>query len=99
MSRHRSAGTLCVLILIANPLRAQDLNEQREKAMKAATAKVAPSVVQIITQGGADLVVTGPKGPAFRKALGPTTGVVVSADGYIISSAFNFINNPTTILV
>src|SRR6266404_5720987 len=94
----RTAAIL-VLILTANVVNAQDLNDQLEKAMKDAAAKVAPSVVQIITQGGADLVVTGPKGPAFRKALGPTTGVVVSADGYIISSAFNFLNNPTTILV
>ena len=99
MSWRRSAAILGVLILMANSVRAQDLNDQLEKAMKDAAAKVAPSVVQIITQGGADLVVTGPKGPAFRKALGPTTGVVVSADGYIISSAFNFLNNPTTILV
>ncbi|MBX9677856.1 MAG: PDZ domain-containing protein [Gemmataceae bacterium] len=78
---------------------AQDLNEEVEKAVKAAAKKASPSVVQIVTQGGADMVVTTAKGPAFRKAMGPTTGVVVSADGYIISSAFNFINNPTSILV
>ena len=34
-----------------------------------------------------------------RKGIGPTTGVVVGADGYVISSAFNFVNKPTTILV
>ena len=67
--------------------------------MKEAVRKVAPSVVQIVTEGGTDMVVTTPKGPVFRKALGPTTGVIVSADGYIISSAFNFLNNPTDILV
>src|SRR5207253_1974066 len=61
--------------------------------------KVAPAVVQIVTQGGLDMVVTSPKGPVFRKAMGPTTGVVIDPDGYIISSAFNFINNPTVILV
>jgi len=79
--------------------RAQNLNDQIEQAIKDSIKKVAPAVVQITTSGGSDMVVTGPKGPAFRKALGPTTGVVVSADGYIISSAFNFINNPTNILV
>jgi S1-C subfamily serine protease/predicted esterase len=78
---------------------ADDLNEVHEKVMKEAVRKVAPSVVQILTQGGTDMVVTGPKGVVFRKALGPTTGVIVDADGYVISSAFNFINNPTTILV
>jgi S1-C subfamily serine protease len=45
------------------------------------------------------MVVTSPKGPVFRKALGPTTGVIVSEDGYIVSSAFNFSNNPATIVV
>ncbi|MCH7753402.1 MAG: PDZ domain-containing protein, partial [Planctomycetes bacterium] len=32
-------------------------------------------------------------------AQGPTTGLVVSADGYIVSSAFNFAQQPTSILV
>jgi S1-C subfamily serine protease len=33
------------------------------------------------------------------KGVGPTTGVIVSADGYIISSAFNFANKPTAVFV
>jgi S1-C subfamily serine protease len=91
---------LGALVLAPRSALAQvDLNEAYEKATMAALQKVSPSVVQIATQGGTDLVVTTPKGPVFRKALGPTTGVIVSSDGYIISSAFNFINNPTTILV
>jgi S1-C subfamily serine protease len=76
-----------------------DLNEQFEKAVKDAARKVGPSVVQIQTTGGTDMVVTGVKGATFRKALGPTTGVIVDPDGYIITSAFNFINSPTTIAV
>ncbi len=79
--------------------RAQDLNDILEKMTKDAAKKAGASVVQIETRGGTDVVVSGPKGQTFRKALGPTTGVVIDADGYIISSAFNFINNPTTILV
>src|SRR5262249_54146045 len=35
----------------------------------------------------------------FRKGAGPTTGLVVAADGYIISSAFNFANKPSAIFV
>src|SRR5437763_14728367 len=78
----------------------EDLNEQLGKMVKAAGKKVSPSIVQIVTQGGSDVVVTdSKKGTMFRKALGPTTGVIVSPDGYIISSTYNFINNPTTILV
>src|SRR2546421_12257801 len=78
---------------------AQDLNDQLERMTKDAVKKVAPAVVQIVTQGGTDMVVTSPKGPVFRKALGPTTGVIVDEGGYIVSSAFNFINSPTTIIV
>jgi S1-C subfamily serine protease len=86
--------------LAAQPPAASDpLNEQAEKVMKDAVRRVAPCVVQILTQGGTDIVVTGPKGVAFRKALGPTTGVIVGEDGYVISSAFNFINNPTNIVI
>ena len=94
-----SAAVLCASVTSQPPAGQDDFNEQHEKVMKAAVRKVAPSVVQILTQGGTDMVVTGPKGMAFRKGLGPTTGVIVSADGYVISSAFNFINNPTNIVV
>jgi S1-C subfamily serine protease len=80
--------------------RAQDdLNDMLEKMTKDAARKAGASVVQIETRGGADIVVAGPKGQTFRKTLGPTTGVIITDDGYVISSAFNFINNPTTILV
>jgi S1-C subfamily serine protease/predicted esterase len=98
----RFIGCLLICLAAATPLQAQgpaDLNDMTEKAMKDAVRKVGPSVVQILTQGGADQVIVGAKGLTFRKAVGPTTGVIVDADGYIISSAFNFINNPTTILV
>src|SRR5688572_18343399 len=77
----------------------EDVTAELEKMVKEAARKVAPSVVQIVTQGGSEVVVTNSKGQVFRKPLGPTTGVVVDADGYIISSAFNFLNNPKTILV
>lgn len=94
----RSLAVIFALVMTGS-LAAQDVNDQLEKMTKAAAAKVAPSVVQIVTQGGIDMVVTSPKGPVFRKAVGPTTGVVVAEDGYVISSAFNFVNNPTVILV
>jgi serine protease Do len=75
------------------------LDEQQEKAMKAALEKVAPCVVQIETTGGTDIIDTGPRGQPIRKGIGPTTGLIVSPDGYIISSAFNFANKPSLILV
>jgi S1-C subfamily serine protease/predicted esterase len=76
---------------------ADDLEGALETAMKAAVAKVAPSVVQIETSGGTDVIGAGPQG--LRKGTGPTTGLVVAAEGYIISSAFNFANKPSAIFV
>ncbi|MBI3411711.1 MAG: PDZ domain-containing protein [Planctomycetes bacterium] len=101
MMKHQKVMILAAALLLvgASSLLAQDLNDQLEKATKEAARKVAPSVVQIVTLGGTDIVVTGAKGATFRKALGPTTGLIVGTDGYIISSSFNFINSPTTILV
>ncbi len=100
MWRRLSFLAVLALGVAAQGARAQDdLNELLEKMTKDAARKAGPSVVQIETRGGADMVVAGPKGQVFRKALGPTTGVVVDAEGYIITSAFNFINNPPIILV
>ena len=88
---------IAALALAANTTRgAEDLDDLQEKARSAAIARVAPSVVQIITSGGTEII-GGPRG--VRKGIGPTSGVVVSADGYIISSAFNFANKPASILV
>ena len=54
---------------------------------------VAPSVVRIQTVGGLDRVGRVLTGTAA------TTGVVVSADGFVISSAFNFVSRPSSVLV
>jgi len=88
------------------PAPAQDVNEAVEKAMKAASEKVAPLIVKIDTSGGTETIRGGgpgrggpPQGPGIRKGLGPTTGLIVSADGYIITSAFNFANKAMDIVV
>ncbi|MFP6616388.1 MAG: hypothetical protein VCB26_08290 [Candidatus Hydrogenedentota bacterium] len=54
---------------------------------------VAPSVVKIQTTGGLTRVGSVLTGTAA------TTGLVVSADGLIISSAFNFASKPANVLV
>jgi S1-C subfamily serine protease/predicted esterase len=76
---------------------ADDVEGSQEQAMKTAVAKVAPSVVQIETSGGSDVIGTGPA--MVRKGTAATTGLIVGADGYIISSAFNFANKPSAIFV
>ena len=64
-----------------------------EEAFKAATAVADPSIVQIQTIGGLDVV------GEMIAGTGPTTGVVVSADGEIITSSFNFASKPSSIIV
>jgi S1-C subfamily serine protease/enterochelin esterase-like enzyme len=89
--------TLAVCVLAGPSGRAaDDLDDLQEKAIKAAVQRVAPCVVQIETSGGADL--PGPGG-MIRKGTGPTTGLVVAADGYVVSSAFNFANKPSSIII
>ena len=69
------------------------LDAQEEIAFRQATRAVSPSLVRIQTVGGVDRVAGRLAGTAA------TTGVVVSDDGWIVSSAFNFISKPTSILV
>jgi len=92
------------VVALAAVARGQDaINDATEKAMKEAAAKAAPWVVKIETAGGA-AVVGAPGGggggpPPIRKGVGPTTGLVVDKDGYVITSSFNFANKPTDIFV
>jgi serine protease Do len=96
-SRH----SLCALVMLClamsgmtSLLRAQDdLQTREEEAMKAAVRRAAASVVSIETVGGLERVGT------VLFGTGPTTGLIVSEDGFIISSAFNFAQKPTSILV
>jgi serine protease Do len=69
------------------------LNALEEAALREAAESVADSVVQVRTIGGLDS-----DGGSLR-IDGPTTGLVVSADGYILSSSFNFTQAPASILV
>ena len=73
---------------------AQDsLDDLEEQSIRAAVEAAAPSVVQIETVGGLERV------GKLLVGTGPTTGLVVSEDGFVISSAFNFVQKPTSILV
>ncbi len=86
--------SLCVCLAATTPLCAQvDLGQLEETTFRAAVQRVAPSVVRIETVGGLEQL------GKLLVGTGPTTGVIVSEDGYIVSSAFNFANKPTTILV
>jgi serine protease Do len=90
----RAVHALVLCLLFAKAATAEEpLAAREEVALRAAAQRVADSVVQIRTIGGLDTI--------GRTLLpdGPTTGLVVSPDGYIVSSAFNFVQQPASILV
>ena len=80
-----------------------DVNAGTEAAMKSSIAKVGPAVVKIETAGGLEIASSGKGPPAKGKAIavgtGATTGLIVDAEGYVITSSFNFANKPTDIFV
>jgi len=82
-----------VVSFVAQAMAQENLEALEEQAMKAAVAKVAPSVVRIETFGGLESV------GRLLVGTGPTTGLAVTEDGYVISSAFNFVQQPSSILV
>lgn len=90
---------LCFSFLPGSPSWTAEVDDLKEQAIQAAVQKIAPSVVQIETSGGTEIIRTGPRGRPVRKGIGPTTGLIVSADGYIVSSAFNFANKPSSVIV
>jgi serine protease Do len=85
--------TLASLGSVGSVIAADDLARLEQQALNAAAEAVAESVVQIRTVGGLDRV------EQQAAAQGPTTGLIVDAGGYIVSSAFNFAQEPTSILV
>lgn len=97
LSRILRAGWLafCVVALglPGGALAQPDVTELEEESFRAAVRRIAPCVVRIETIGGLEKVGNVLVGE------GPTTGLVVSDDGFIVSSAFNFAQQPTSILV
>ncbi len=82
-----------VTVLMPSASAQPSLAVQEQQAFKAAAEEVAASLVQIQTFGGLDRVgktLTG---------TGPTTGVVISPDGDIITSAFAFASKPAAAVV
>ncbi len=79
------------------------LERARAAVIRSALAKVRPSIVMIETIGGAQPIrqdsFAGPSPESFRVADGPTTGLVLSGDGLIITSSFNFARDPSVITV
>jgi serine protease Do len=68
------------------------------KAFRAAAKKVQPSLVTIEGFGGLAAGSGQTKG-IHAPGEGPTTGLIISSDGYIVTSTFNFIRKPPIIAV
>ncbi|MBX3434023.1 MAG: PDZ domain-containing protein [Pirellulales bacterium] len=85
---------LTIVLLAATAAPASDeFSDAEQQALQAAARRMAPTVLQIRTIGGLEQV------DDRVLAQGPTTGLAVRSDGYIVSSAFGFAQNPSSILV
>jgi serine protease Do len=84
-----SCCAFCLTSLQANP----SLLLEEEKALQAAGDFAQSSVVRVETFGGREIVEDS------AVAAGPSTGTVVDADGWIITSLFQFRADPPAITV
>ncbi|HET6882819.1 MAG TPA: PDZ domain-containing protein [Pirellulales bacterium] len=87
------AAVLIALLGSSSLLADDDLDEREEKAIQAAVERVAPSVVAVETIGGLERV------GQVLLGSGPSTGLVVSSDGFIVTSAFSFVQKPSSTIV
>jgi serine protease Do len=90
---------LAAIVLAGAPVVGREPNGTflAPKAFRAAAAKVQPSLVRIEGFGG---IAAGVDGGGYQApGEGPTTGVVLSSDGYVITSTFNFLRKPPIITV
>ncbi len=106
MIKNRLGMTL-LLVCLASPVLGQPTDEDKKlleglrltaQAFRIATKNIEPSLVAIESFGGSSTA-AGQIGGIRKQGEGNTTGVMISEDGYIITSAFNFIEQPTTITV
>ncbi len=70
-----------------------DADSWAESVVQRAVERVTASVVQIETVGGLDRI------EGRQVAAGPTTGLVVSEDGYVVTSSFNLSQQPAAVFV
>ncbi len=67
-------------------------------AMREAVAKIEPAMVTIESYGGSGAV-AGRIGGIRKQGEGNTTGIMIDPNGYILTSTFNFIQQPPVITV
>lgn len=96
------AAVLLICLIQISTVSAQDaaaadpraqLELAEEQAFKQAAVLANPSIVRIDTVGGLDII------GRTLASTAPTTGVIVGEDGFVVSSAFNFLSKPASVLV
>ncbi|MCA9267503.1 MAG: PDZ domain-containing protein, partial [Planctomycetales bacterium] len=96
---HRTAAmalrmaAVAALALSSVAAQAADSQTELAAAVRAAAADAAPLALRIETFGGLEKV------DDVLLGSGPTTGLAVDADGYLLCSAFSLAQQPTSILV
>lgn len=79
-------------LVVASGAMAQSVEQLEQQAIRAAIDRVSPSVVQLQIIGGAERV------DDVTLASGPSTGVILSADGYVVTSRYRFDPAPATVV-
>ncbi len=74
-------------------------NRLAPKAFQAAVAKARPWIVKIETYGGVSPTGAAAKSLGWTPGNGPSTGIIVGEDGWVLTSTFHFLTRPQTITV
>ena len=85
--------TFIWLVLALSGTRQSFAEDSLAEAIREAVAKISPRLVRIDTIGGYERV----DGESANE--GATTGLLMDAEGHILTSSFNFLHEPSTILV
>ncbi|MFO0944439.1 MAG: PDZ domain-containing protein [Planctomycetota bacterium] len=92
---HRETIALMILMSVSHPARSEaqqkTLDTALDNAVRQAASALAPSVVRIDTSAGVEV--------SGQQTFGPTTGVIVGEDGWIITSSYGLSHRPAGIVV
>jgi serine protease Do len=93
-ARRFAAVIACSAICVVNcpPMLAQSLPQLEQQAIRDAIERVTPAVIQLQIVGGAERV------DDVTLASGPSTGVIISSDGYVVTSRYRFDPAPATVV-
>lgn len=85
---------ICSMLLAATTthLQAQPLADAEQQAIREAIDRASPAVVQLQIIGGTDRL------DGVNLANGPSTGLILTADGYVVTSRYRFDPQPATVI-